>query len=783
MKSLRFPGDLLLFLYWVFFKPLTLDRYIHQIDPNLGSSPGLFVLWRRRKEHPEFRPLTSLALFHIFVTPWVFAFLLAWFFSLAGFDVIWIGVVVGVAISVAFSLAFSLVLSVVFSVVFGVLAGVGFGVIVGVAVGVGFGGAIGVRAGVALGVAAGVAFGVAFGVMTSVSLGVAAGVAAGMGFGTLFGVIAGVMFGVWDSVAVGVAVGVAIGVSSWIGYFRLANYIIEAPFAFLLSRSSRSDLRLSPVIWDELIWLPLPGLDRLLVSISNTDRQEGMKAIAYVAGSFRQGWAARRALLELTAYDVQTSRSLESIAAISETLYWLPPETRAAYKSLLLGLETVSRHAKAALESDTLYNRQEQLRLGLDATRSMRQGFVYDPNWRVGHVMSPALEVWEKVLAEEYATAQKQEAIPNVYVAGRPLDTKSKVFRGRRAVFKALEQELISPAEQRPAILLFGARRTGKTSVLRQLPETLGPQVISVAVDLQDAALEKDAAGLFYRISEKIRNDALQFRHLEFGELPRAILVENPYSAFVDWLKKLGETLGERWILLNLDEYEYIERMTNDGRLDERIFQLLRSLLQNHPRLTLLFSGAHTFEDLSPVWSHHLINARVVKVDPLSEDEAIELITNPIPDYPLAYAEDAVKEILSLTACQPYLIQAICRDLVNTKNEERSFYADQKSVTQAAESVLRSASPYFQDLWSGSDVDEVQRTIMGAIARSQSGRLNNPGIHAALLAAGFAEQTTKTGQAALRSLEHRDVLKSDESGWGFQIELVRRWIRRTQLGD
>ena len=177
-----------------------------------------------------------------------------------------------------------------------------------------------------------------------------------------------------------------------------------------------------------------------------------MQAIAYVAGAFRQGWAARRALLELTAYDVGTSKNLEAIAAISETLSWLPPETRAAYKSLLLGLETVSKSAKAALESDTLYNRQEQLKFALNETQSMRQGFAYDANQQIPRLMSPALEVWETLLADELAKAQQQEAIPNVYVAGRPLDTKSKVFRGRRDIFKSLEQELISPAD---SVLLF----------------------------------------------------------------------------------------------------------------------------------------------------------------------------------------------------------------------------------------------------------------------------------------------------------------------------------------
>jgi predicted AAA+ superfamily ATPase len=59
-----------------------------------------------------------------------------------------------------------------------------------------------------------------------------------------------------------------------------------------------------------------------------------------------------------------------------------------------------------------------------------------------------------------------REIIPNVYVAGSPLATASKVFKGRRDLFLALERELATAAETRPTLLLFGARRCGKTSAL-----------------------------------------------------------------------------------------------------------------------------------------------------------------------------------------------------------------------------------------------------------------------------------------------------------------------------
>lgn len=770
MEPLFFPRDLLKLLYWAFFKPFTLERYLKQIDPDFDNSTGLIRLWRQRKTHPEIPQLLRLSLFHILITPWPLGFAVAGLFALAGFEVNWPGLALSVMVGVVFG--------VVAGVVFGVVAGMVFGVAGGVALGVAWSVRVGVAWSVTDGVVLGVAVGMALGVVFGVALGVAFGVVVGVVFGVVFGVVVGVVVGV----AVGVALGVAFGASYWLGHFRLFLYLFEAPYSWLLSRLDRGGgLHLSPVVWDELIWLPLPGLDAHLVAIGKGDRQEGMQAIAQVAGSFRQGWAAQRALLELTAYDVQASNNLEAIAAIQETLAWLPPEAQAAYKSLLLGLETISRHAKAAVESDTAYNREEQLRQALTQTQNMRKGFAYDKNWQVSRVMVPALEVWERVFAKAIAAAQEQENIPNVYVAGRPLDPKSKVFRGRRDVFQKLERELVTPAEVRPALLLFGARRTGKTSVLRQLPETLGPGVIPVEVDLQDAALVEDAFGLFTQIAKKIRGDALQNRRVELPELSLEATQASPYTAFADWLKSVQNEIGESWILLNIDEYEYLEKMLNDGRVGERAFQLLRTLLQNHPRLTLLFSGAHTLDDLNPIWSNYLINVRVIQIGGLREGEARELITEPIPDFPLVYTTNAVQRILDVTACQPYLIQATCRDLVNDMNEKNSFHASVRDVNRALASVLTSAGPYFQELWTSADTDDAQRAILEAIARDKKGLQSNRELNYALQRAGF-NKVGSVRKAALRVLVHRDILEKSEDDWKFQVELVRRWVRQEQLG-
>ena len=229
-----------------------------------------------------------------------------------------------------------------------------------------------------------------------------------------------------------------------------------------------------------------------------------MEAIAFVAASFRQGWAARRALLELTAFDVRQANSLNSISEISTNLSWLPDDARMDMQELLLGIEQASQHARAALESETLYNRQEQLRMGAQVIDRIRSGLAYAEKSEIARQMIPALEGWKRVFGEQLADASLKENIPNVYVSGSPLIKDSKTFKGRRDLFRSLGNELISPAGQRPTLLLFGARRMGKTSTLKQLPVQLGPQIVPVSIDLQKASTVESVSG-FCSLSFPVR--------------------------------------------------------------------------------------------------------------------------------------------------------------------------------------------------------------------------------------------------------------------------------------
>ncbi len=112
-------------------------------------------------------------------------------------------------------------------------------------------------------------------------------------------------------------------------YLRLPLYLGEAIWSGWLYRRVLAQperalitLRRSPVYWDELIFFPLPRLDRLLLLLFQADRPRGLIEGGFIAGSMRQGWAATKARLAFAPTQVAGVRTPEKVAAALAELAW-----------------------------------------------------------------------------------------------------------------------------------------------------------------------------------------------------------------------------------------------------------------------------------------------------------------------------------------------------------------------------------------------------------------------------------------------------------------------------
>jgi uncharacterized protein len=262
--DMKFPQDLLRFLYWIFFKPFSLYRWIHQIDPTLETAAHVLTLSYDRST----RPLRNLALFYILVMPWLLAAGTGLVISGWGADVNWLRLaftlLIGMAVSLTFSIQFCIAFLLPFSLVVAIWSSTSFTI--------------------------------ALAILFSLMLGLAYGLNAG---NARWGLTAGLVYGVLLSILLGPLSGLAIGAAFLTGYFRILFYLLEAPLSWTLGElATKGDAlklwQFQPVLWDELIWFPLPGLDKHLLAIKRQEEHIFHTAILYVQESFRQSWAAER---------------------------------------------------------------------------------------------------------------------------------------------------------------------------------------------------------------------------------------------------------------------------------------------------------------------------------------------------------------------------------------------------------------------------------------------------------------------------------------------------------
>ena len=127
----------------------------------------------------------------------------------------------------------------------------------------------------------------------------------------------------------------------------------------------------------------------------------------------------------------------------------------------------------------------------------------------------------------------------------------------------------------------------------------------------------------------------------------------------------------------------------------------------------LLFSGVHTIDEMgkgaenaaSVNWASYFVNVRTLHMGFLQQEEALQLITHPVENYPAddIYGIDVVEKIITETGCHPFLIQAVCSALIDNLNTERRAMAAIRDVEQAIEKVLEEWNGYFYELWTRTD--------------------------------------------------------------------------------
>lgn len=386
-------------------------------------------------------------------------------------------------------------------------------------------------------------------------------------------------------------------------------------------------------------------------------------------------------------------------------------------------------------------------------------------------------------------STENETLIINPYIAGSPVKDAAMFF-GREDVYAWLRQHLRG-AYQHNAIVLYGERRSGKTSVLYQMKDKLGdPLYIPVLLDLQGMGLE-GLDGFLWEVARKIVLALRGVESIPSLERPaRQDFDKNPRHQFEEvFLPPVIEALGERSLLLMFDEANRLAEKVEAGDLPHDIFDYLRALIQQTSRVNFLFSLGNRLE-ANTKGSSQLFNLAVYrKISFLEQDFAEDLITQPVAQY-YTYTRPAIARIYQLTSGQAYYTQLLCHNLFSRWTKDKPAQLGVADIEAVLPDVIEQGTPNFQFVWE--DSTPVEQAILAALANRA------PQYKAGVMrrnlgrAMNRAKLYPPSGDvtSGLRQLFERDVI-NDQEPYNFRVELMQHWISkfrrlewvREELGD
>jgi AAA-like domain len=391
------------------------------------------------------------------------------------------------------------------------------------------------------------------------------------------------------------------------------------------------------------------------------------------------------------------------------------------------------------------------------------------------HLVSKIAMSWQSKLQKatrEVIEVVIRKPINNPYIIGDPV--QGAAFIGREDIINQLS-ELWLQNQSVQSVLLFGHRRMGKTSILRNIRRKMGDEVYLAYINLLLLSNPQGEADILMFICDEIQ------RVTNIDPPPNSEFAAFPQNTCRRYIQQVCDRLNNKKLIIALDEFEQIENFIKTEKISYDFLTFLRGLVQISPKTAFAFAGLHTLEEMTADYFHPFFTSFIpIHIGFLSLFATRQLLANPAdPDFPLDYTTETLDRIYQLTAGQPYLTQLVGFQLVRHYNnqvfEEGQTRApmltldDLNTVIQDPVFFDRGRY-YFTGVWNQANQDVPhQQTILTALAPHLTGLT--------LSELSTATNLTLTElNAALKVLERHDVAVCEQEKWRISIELFRRWV-------
>jgi len=232
---------------------------------------------------------------------------------------------------------------------------------------------------------------------------------------------------------------------------------------------------------------------------------------------------------------------------------------------------------------------------------------------------------------------------------------------------------------------------------------------------------------------------------------------------------------------LMLDEFDRLQEGIDNGRTSQDVPQNLRYLIQSHARLSAIITGSRRLKRMREEYFSVLFGLGTrIGVTALEEAAALRLVTEPVQGR-LSYSQQAAKEVVRLTAAQPFLLQSLCNRVFDLAIRKTISSITLEDVQRAA-TVMVEDNEHFANLWGAVAMD--RRRLLLWICHSRESELavrRFEGLRDELSACGV-EVTEERLTGDIEELKQLELLKleneSADGAYKLVIPLMGLWMVR-----
>ena len=553
-------------IYWVFCKPISLNN---KIDEQLNSSQKYTDSALTRTKHTRkllFSCILPICMINFFFVSLFYIIYALYNFSLLNIldfivSILLMGLIVFAYTEIAIQMSrFNIFIFIkkVQSVSLYVAFGVAISIFLGVTLSV-------LYVSNTSGLEMGMFFGLELGVSMGVSIGIALGVVISAEKDMVIMVVTYALIAMLLSVVFG-AFGVGFGVASILSIIRFYLWLPELLWVFFLYTRQRflnytPSVCSLPFYFDELIILPLPFLEKWLVENYQVNSVATLETLDYLTSNTNQQPLVFKTRIAIVVKNLDSCHNFNRLINVHREFNWLPNPLPKEFDPVIQQLLEISQDCNSAKEASSVFRTSELLKIPEQRLQDL-QKTVSASKSKHRLTLAQTIQRWLNIVSTAKANYDQQIAssqeIPLAYIAGNALNPNNaqERFKGREDIFQEIETFSLRPMP--PVLLLYGGRRTGKTSSLKYLPYKVNSTLIPLLVDLQGTAVTNQIssfAWIFAQQIQKFASDHRQYR-LDINLPNRDQINKDPFVTLLDWLTEIEQLAPHKRFLLCLDEFE-----------------------------------------------------------------------------------------------------------------------------------------------------------------------------------------------------------------------------------